>query len=600
MPSNTVIELVSLDPNTNKQSFINYLQSQPRFKGYDFAGADMNVLLDLFMINEFRFAFFLNMAISEGFLDSAQLFDSVKSHAKDLNYTPNSMSSAQANVTVNFTATGESQPYIIPKGSTFAAQVKNQNFTFTTDETIICASANNNFSFTTDIFEGIYVKDSYIYSNTSGPFPRYSITNANVDLSSVTVTVLSNNSVLGQSYNLVDSLLDLDSNSYVFFMQCSAANGNYEIMFGDNIFGSQPQGGSLVIFDYRITTGQPANGAGLFNIGFDPSGANELTGPVTVTTNQIALGGAPAENIETTRFRAPRYFQTQERCIVPSDYEIVLEQQFPEINAVNAYGGETLTPPQFGKVVIAINISNVVGLPNSKVSEYTAFIKGRNPLSIQPIFVAAQNMYVSVNSTVKYNINVTAATESLMETIVANAIAGYNDQNLDNFDVTFYYSQFTQIIQNADPSIISNLTEIELYQKITPSQSANNYLLTFSIPLVNDIEPLPTVHSNAMTKTLSSTNFMYLGNLSQLEDDGNGTIRIVNLSGNNLTLVANVGTINYANGIVQLANFSCDSFSGDNLLVYVTPAEDDFSSTQNIILSIEPSQTVVNAVAIAI
>jgi hypothetical protein len=599
MPANTVIELVNLDPNVNKTSFINYLRSQPRFQGYDFAGADMNVLLDLFMINEFRYAFFLNMAISEGFLDSAQLFDSVKSHAKDLNYVPSSVTSAQAAITVNFTATGESQPYIIPKGSTFAAQVKNQNFTFTTNETLICASANNNFSFQADIYEGVYVKDSYIYSNTASSFPRYSITNANVDLSSVTVTVYSNNSI-GQTYNLADSLLDLTGNSYVFFLQCSAANGNYEIIFGDNIFGSQPPNGSLIVFDYRITSGQPANGAGLFTIGFDPTGANELTGPTTVTTNQIALGGAPAESIETARFRAPRYFQTQERCIVPTDYEIVLEQQFPEITAVNAYGGETLYPPQFGKVVIAININNVVGLPNSKVAEYTQFIKGRNPLSIQPIFVAAQNMYISVNTQVNYNVNVTAATENLMESIIANAVALYNTENLNNFDVTFYYSQFSGIIQNADPSIISNLTEIALYQKITPSQSANTYYLNYSIPLVNNIERLPTSHANTDTKCLTSTNFMYQGNLSQLEDDGAGTIRIVNLSGNNLTLVANVGTINYANGIVQLANFSVDSFSGDSLLVYVSPAQDDFSSTQNIILSIEPSQTVVNAVAIAV
>src|SRR5579872_3538694 len=134
----TTINLIDVDPNTNKQAFIQYLQTQNRFRGYNFAGDDMAILLDILSINYFRYAFFLNMGISESFLDSAQLFDSVKSHAKDLNYVPNSMTSASANITVSFTATGESQPYIIPKGSAFSAQVKNRAFTFSTANPIIC------------------------------------------------------------------------------------------------------------------------------------------------------------------------------------------------------------------------------------------------------------------------------------------------------------------------------------------------------------------------------------------------------------------------------------------------------------------------------
>ena len=590
MPANSVIDLVSLDPDLNKQSLINYLRTQSRFKGYDFSGDDINIILDILGANYFRNAFLLNMAISEGFIDSAQLQNSIKSHAKELNYVPRSMTSAMANVTVSFTATGESQPYIIPKGSTFASSVKNQNFSFSLAEPIIVSSPNNQFSFTSNIFEGIYVKDTYFFDTTTGLPLTFQISNANVDTSSIVVNVFGNNSTIGQNYNLTTSLLDLSSNSYIYFLQCAAANGNYEILFGDGIFGHRPLNGSVVIIDYRITAGSKANGSGTFDINFDPTGANELTSSVDVVTNEPASGGAEAEDIKTTRFYAPRWFQVQERAIVPNDYEILLQQKFPEINAIHAYGGETLSPPQFGKVVICLDLANISGLPRTKIQQYTNFIKGRNPLSIQPIFVAAQHIFIQVNSLIKYNVNVSLESEATIKSIVTNTITEFNRQNLNDFDVTFYYSQLIDEINDADPSILSNETNIKIYQKCQPTNEAKNYIFNFAIPLKNDVSQLPNEHSTNIAKTVSSTSFIYKGNLSYLEDDGIGTLRIVNLSGSKLTTVANIGTVDYTTGIIKLQNFGVDSFSGNDLLVLAEPTSLDVTAKQNNIISIEPDQ----------
>ena len=600
MSSNTLVNLTSLDFDTNKSSLSQYLQGQSRFAGYDFQGADLNVLLDVLAVNYFRYSFLLNLAVSEGFLDSAQLFDSVKSQAKSLNYTPASITSAQANVTVAFNATGESQPYIIPKGSTFSSQIKNRTLTFSTAETLSCASANQAFSFNTTIYEGIYLKDSYVFPAANvGFYPSFALSNPNSDITSLVVSVFGNTASVGVSYGRANSLLDLTSNSAVYFLQCSASNGSYEVLFGDGVFGLTPGPGSLVVLDYRTSQGPLANGAGAFSINFDPTGANELLGVPTVTTEVPSSGGSPAEDIETTRFRAPRWFQVQERCIVPQDYEIVLQGGFPEIQAVHAYGGETLQPPLYGKVVIAVQIQNVAGLPLSKVAQYAAFVKGRNPLSIQPIFVPANNMYLAVTTNVKYNINITTNTPPLMAAIVENAINTYNFNNLRDFDVTFEYSPFCDNIDAADPSIVSNLTDVSLYQKIYPTDNANNYYLPFSVPFLNDISQLPTNHANNLTKCLTSSNFYYKGNLSQLEDDGAGTIRIVNLQGSNVELVANCGTIDYTQGIVSLVNFAVDDYSGTSLNVYVEPESRDITTSQNIIMSIEPAQTTINITQVA-
>jgi len=591
MTANSVIlDLVNIDPDLNKSSLINYLQSQSRFRGYDFTGDDISVILDLLGVNYYRNAFLLNMAISEGFIDSAQLQNDIKSHAKELNYTPRSMTSSVANVTVSFTATGESQPYILPKGASFASSVKNHNFSFSLAEPVIVSSPNNFFSFTTNIYEGIYVKDSYIYDSSLGLPMTFQISNANVDTSSIVVNVFGNNSSVGENYNLATSLLDLDENSFVYFLQCAAANGNYEVLFGDGILGHKPLNGSLVVIDYRVTNGKKANGSSTFDINFDPTGANELINSPNIVTNNPAQGGGDAEDIETTRFYAPRWFQIQERAIVPYDYEVLLKQKFPEINAIHAYGGEILSPPQFGKVVITLDLSDIEGLPRSKIQQYTQFIKGRNPISIQPMFIPASHIYLQINSEIEYNVNVSLESEDTIKSIITNTITSFNEQYLNDFDVTFYYSQFSKALDNADPSIVSNETDVKVYQKAQPTDVSQNFVFNFAIPLANNIPQLASDHGTNLEKTVSSTSFVYKGKLSYLEDDGAGTMRIVNLNGNNFTTAANTGTVDYDNGIVKLTNFGVDSFSGDNLLILVKARDQNIVAKQNNIISIEPSE----------
>ena len=99
--SNGSINLVNLDFNSLKTSLKAYLSGQSTFQDYDFDGSNMSVLLDVLSYNTYINSFYLNMVASEMFLDSAQLRDSVISHAKTLNYTPRSFRSATANININ-------------------------------------------------------------------------------------------------------------------------------------------------------------------------------------------------------------------------------------------------------------------------------------------------------------------------------------------------------------------------------------------------------------------------------------------------------------------------------------------------------------------
>ena len=595
MANTASINLIDLDFFALKTNFKNYLRNQPQYRDYDFDGSNINVLLDALAYNTFKNAFYTNMLYAEKHMDTAQLRGSLISHAKDLNYAPRSARSSKARVLVEFEATGVNQPYIISKGQTCSAIVKNSNFTFSFPETISVASSNNTFSFEADIYEGAYFQDSYIFQQPGEAIPRFRLTNKNADTESLTVNVYSDNSTNAQSYALTKTLLDLDYKSKVYFLQCDA-NEYYEIYFGDNVLGQKPTEFSTVVLNYRVASGPVSDGALKFVLNFDPTGAeSELLSGIDVTTVEVSKGGADVENKESIRYYAPRAFQVQERTVTAQDYEVALKTQFPEINAVYAYGGEESNPPQYGRVFVAVDISNVEGLPYSKSREYYNFIKRRAPFSIEPIMVEPEYAYLSVNAAVRYNINVTKIPTETMKTIITNTIMNYRDTYLNDFAVTFRNSKLAKAIDEADISIISSVLDVLLYKKadITPGV-AQNLVLKYNCSLMNNVPAKKDVYPAGDVDTFVSSSFRYGGQNCVFEDDGNGKVRLVRTDGLTNYKIADVGTIDYDTGVVLLNNITVDTFIGDAIKFYVRPRDPDVQTQNNTILDIERSAVVVS------
>jgi len=591
------INLVDLDFASLKQSFKTYLLSQDIFKDYDFEGSNLNVLLDLMAFNTFKNSFYLNMALSEGFLDSAQLRNSLLSHSKELNYLPRSVRSAVANITVSFEASGVSQPYIVPKGSQFSTLIKNNSFVFTTPETITVSSANNTFAFTTDVYEGVFRKDAYTFLDNIDN-QRFKLTNKNVDTRSVAVSVFEDGAEIGDIYTVTSTLLDLTETSKVFFLQTSET-GHYEILFGDNNLGRQPNINATILIDYRVSNGLEGNGAREFSVDFDPTGTNELNATPTLVVGDVGNNGDEAETNESIRYFAPRHFQVQERAVTTTDYEVSLKTEFPEINAVSVFGGEEATPPQFGRVFISVDIDEVDGLPESKKDEYHNFIIRRSPLSIEPIFIEPEFLYLAINSLVRYNLNVTTNSINRIKTIVTSAIIAYQIANLDDFSSTVRDSQLIFDIDDSDTSIISNITSINVYKRTLPvTNVAQNIDVDFALPLINTVPDQDKQYSSSDIRTVYSSSFKFNGVTAILEDDSNGLMRIVERDGSLNTTIQNVGTVNYETGLVKLVNFKLDSFSGSALKIYGVPRDKDIMSGKNTILTIETDEIKVSVEAL--
>lgn len=591
--ANTSINLVDLDFASLKGSFKNYLRDQNQFKDYDFEGSNINILLDLLSYNSYKNAFYLNMLLSESFLDSAQLRNSILSHAKELNYLPRSARSSKAKVRIEFEATGESAPYIIQKGSPLTTLVKNESYTFTIPETITVSSANTTYSFETDIFEGTYIQDTYTYRQGIEN-QRFKLTNRNIDTESLTVSVFEDGNEVSDAYKLSTSLLDLDETSKVFFLQ-PTETGYFEVLFGDNNLGRRPKINSTIVMEYRTSSGELPNGAREFSVDFDPTGSDELNFTPEVNTLENSRDGAEEESIESIRYMAPRHFQTQERAITASDYSIALKGQFPEINAVHAYGGEDLSPPQFGKVFIAVDITNVDGFPESKKIEYRNFIDRRSPFGIRPVFVDPEFSYLSVRSKVRYDVNVTSASRETLKSIIKNAIVDYNEEYLNDFNVILRNSKLETEIDDSDASIISSVTRTRIYKKINPRLGlSENFRINFGVPIIDTIPEKEDLHRATDVHALVSSLFIFNSEQVLLEDDGSGNVRIMKTDGFINEKIKNVGKIDYNTGQIEIDGLVVDSFQGSSIKLFVTPVDPDVVASQNSILTIEDDEIIID------
>jgi hypothetical protein len=591
--ANTSINLVDLDFASLKGSFKNYLRDQNQFKDYDFEGSNINILLDLLSYNSYKNAFYLNMLLSESFLDSAQLRNSILSHAKELNYLPRSARSSKARVRIEFEATGESAPYIIQKGSPLTTLVKNESYTFTIPETITVSSANTTYSFETDIFEGTYIQDTYTYRQGIEN-QRFKLTNRNIDTESLTVSVFEDGNEVSDAYKLSTSLLDLDETSKVFFLQ-PTETGYFEVLFGDNNLGRRPKINSTIVMEYRTSSGELPNGAREFSVDFDPTGSDELNFTPEVNTLENSRDGAEEESIESIRYMAPRHFQTQERAITASDYSIALKGQFPEINAVHAYGGEDLSPPQFGKVFIAVDITNVDGFPESKKIEYRNFIDRRSPFGIRPVFVDPEFSYLSVRSKVRYDVNVTSASRETLKSIIKNAIVDFNEEYLNDFNVILRNSKLETEIDDSDASIISSVTRTRIYKKINPRLGlSENFRINFGVPIIDTIPEKEDLHRATDVHALVSSLFIFNSEQVLLEDDGSGNVRIMKTDGFINEKIKNVGKIDYNTGQIEIDGLVVDSFQGSSIKLFVTPVDPDVVASQNSILTIEDDEIIID------
>ena len=592
----TKLDISELDFDAVKANLKTYLSSQTEFSDYDFEGSGMSVLLDVLAYNTHYLGYNANMLANEMFLDSADLRSSVVSLAKAVGYTPTSATSSTADVKVVVNnATGSS--LTMTRGTKFTTTVNSQSYTFVNNADVSISPVDGVYTFSSvTLYEGSLLTFNYTVDTTDTE-QRFIIPNDNTDTTTLTVKIQNSSSDSTTAvYKKATGITELDDTSKVFFLQ-EIENQKFEVYFGDGVLGKSLEDGNIVILEYVVTNRDAANGASTFALSGNIGGFSD----VTITTNSNASGGTGPESISSIKYNAPRDYSAQDRAVTADDYKTLVKSLYANAQAVQVWGGEDHSTPNYGKVYISIKAKSGANLTVATKESVVASLKRYAVASITPTIIDPETTYLTLVSNFKYNSSLTTKDVTTLQTNVLSTISTYNTDTLQNFTGMFRHSALGKNIDATDTSILSNVTTVKMYKNFTPTlNSAIQYTISYNNAFYNP----HSEHNKTAGGIVSSTGFKINDDSSAnehfLDDDGAGIIRAYYLvSGTRTYTDSTYGTINYTTGEIILTAAHLTSISNVDgatstvVRVFVIPNSNDIVPVRNQVLQIDTANSTV-------
>jgi len=593
------LEVTDLDFDSIKNNLKVFLKQQDQLTDYDFDGSTMATLIDLLSYNTHYNAVYANVLANEMFLDSADLRNSIVSHAKHVGYTPRSATSPVAflNVTVN-NATGST--LTAARGTTFTTTVDEVTYNYVVKDATIITPTDGVYTFSNlPIYEGTLVTNKFTVDTTNAD-QRFLIRNNLADTTTLKVTVQnSSTDSTTSTYTLSTDLADITSSSKVYYLE-GAEDQQYEIKFGDDILGAALSTGNIVSLSYVVTNAEESNGASSFSLSGNVGGFSD----VTVSTATNSANGAQPETPDSIRFNAPRQFSAQNRAVTPNDYKSRVKTIYANAKSVSVWGGEDNDTPFYGRVYISIKPVAGATLTEATKTDIINQLKEFNVASITPIIEDPETTSVQLNVSVKYDARSTTQTADSIKALVTSAITSFNTDNLQEFDSIFRHSKFIETINKVDNSILSNITTVKLHKLFTAvTTGSTSYTVGFNNALYNP----HSGHNASGGGVLTSSGFKISGDATNeyfLDEDGAGNVRLYYLVGTTRTYSnSSQGTINYATGVVTINSLNITSVSNVDgatstaVRLTVIPSSVDVIPVRNQVLEIDESNTTVSVSA---
>ena len=583
------INATDLDFNDISDNIKTYLKGQEKFKDYNFEGANLNVLIDMLAYATHVAGVNTNIAASELFLDSAQIRKNVVSRAKDLGFVPASEKSSAAQLEVKLSNVRQADGTIptandmtMPRGHNFQTVYDGITYNYVNTTSVVPTRDGLNFSYpTVDIVQGQYITDTYFFDSQIKN-SKFVLSNARVDKSKLEVSVNSNGVV--SKYTLSTEVSTITSSSRVFYAQ-ENEEGFLEIYFGDDVLGKGLVDGDVISATYITVDEIHADGARHFVM---LDSINGFATP-TITTLSDSSGGSEKEDIESIKFKATKFYTSQNRLVTLNDYKAKVSEYYPNADAVAVWGGEDNDPPEYGKVFISLKPQNSDYLSVAEKAEVQTKLNQLNMLTVRPEIVDAEIVKILLTTVFKYNPNDTTLSKGELETIVRNAIVNFDNTNLNNFDSIFRHSNLVKDIDGANPAILSNITNVRL-EKRKQIEIGKSEGLT--IDFGNGFFHPHDGHNKASGGILTTTGFKVDGdsvNTYFFDDDGSGIIRRYSMqSGVRVFADLAAGTIDYTSGKISVnaIKFTSTVNSDTSIDFTVLPSSDDVVAIRGSLIDI--------------
>lgn len=589
-------QLNNLDFTEIKSTLKDYMRSQSDFTDYDFEGSALSQLLDVLAYNTYYTAFNANMVVNELFLDSATLRDNVVSLAKQLGYTPKSITSPSAELgfSVTFPVSGPAS-IKLKAGTGFVTNYDKTLYRYVTLKDIKVPVVNNVATFSDVLLnEGSYVLSTFTYDGSLKD-QKFKIQNSTADLNTLVVRVYeSAGSSVYEEYKKSDNILQVGSEDKVYFVN-EIDDEQYELFFGDGILGKKLTDGNVIEISYILTKGSQSNGAKSFTFSgvFLDENNVKVSSPFSVgniVATSIAQGGSEIESIEKIKFNAPKFYGSQNRAVTSNDYSAIVRNLYPAVSDIIVFGGEDQVPPDYGKVFIAVKPNLANSLTSVTKKELSDKLKSYTVASVKPVFLDPSILFVEINSKIYYD---GAKTNLLPAEVAAKVSTGVNEylktSSTEKFNGKFRYSKFIGVIDSSDRSINSNITEITLRKDFYAQINASSfYEICYQNEFLKDCDN-PVVTSTGMTV------FEHPNYTSYLEDrDGKIVLyRLDSLTGDKILLNDSVGDVDYVKGEIKLYDFTIlkGTFSDNRIELRVKPSSNDVEVKREVYLDVDISKS---------
>jgi hypothetical protein len=542
------------------------------------------------------------MVINDMFLDSAVKRASAVSIAKHLGYTPVSAIGARATISFTVTDVTNSPNFLtLDKFTPFTTFVNESTLTFVNLDAKTIQPVNGIYSFEDiEIVEGIPLQ--YVYSvETPGPLEKYTIPNDNVDTTTIQVVVQNSVSDSTQTvYTLTEDTLNIDGESTVFFIE-ENPSGLYQIYFGDGVIGKKLARNNLITINYLITNGTIGNVAGTLSQQFTCGtsiGGGTVSGTIIAATN--SRGGLEREDINSIKFRAPKFSSSSNRAVTGDDYKAIISKNYPLVQSVSVWGGEDNVPPMYGKVIISLNPYEGYAITEGvKADIKNIILQNKQVLSIMPEFVDPDYFYINLSVNVKYEAGKTSLSSTNIKNLVVNEIQNYFSTDLQQFDKDFVFSKLSRNIDNVNEYIIGNLMTVKLQRRISPilNSKLNIYTLGDTINFKNGLVP------GSLTSTSFAVNYKGNSLVAKIKDvpndsvpnnTGTGTVQLIDAINDTLLNTA-YGSINYGTGELSIDSLELLGYPTETSDIRITATVQDeyldVNVSKNQIILLDDSST---------
>lgn len=614
-----ITNFTSLDFEDIKDTLKAYLRSNSAFTDYDYEGSTLSVIIDLLAYNTYIAAYNANMLSNEVFIDSATLRENVVSLARNVGYLPRPRTSSRARISffINSKDFPSAPRSITLRKGNVAVNTSNRStggFTYCVPDDITTSIFQDRASFDdVTIYEGTLINEEFTV-DTSIQNQRFILSNIGIDYNTIRVNVkdsfFSNDSI---TYKMATSITEIDGTSRVFFIQ-EVEDEKYELIFGDGVFGRELVNDNLVQVSYITCNGAEPNGAASFKINgnFYDNNDNLIARNISdVILIEASKGGASIESAQSIKNYATRFYSSQGRAVTARDYETIVRSVYPETDSINAFGGEELDPPRFGKVFITIKPKTGMFLSNSLKDSIKKELRSYSVTGIVPEILDTKFLYVESDVTAYYNPSLAKDAYSVNQSVVRTLEKFADSEEMNMYGSRFRYTKFTTMIDNSDRAITSNITEVRIRRDM---RAILNRLAEYEVCFGNEFR-VKNVGYNIKSsgfKVSGISKVVYFSDIPKT--DGTGELVLISIPDPTVSVSGtteeqvrstgevvrrNIGTIDYVKGEINISAINITSteiITNQTIQISAVPRSNDIIGLQDLFLQFDTGESNINVI----